>query len=355
MSFNVNFLGGIPYNPDNLHVPENQEFTEQEKLFDGVAGRLLGYSFNQMMSMYWTVRSFEIKVGVSVVDTIDPLSQFIQGGGTSAGVIGAIGGLASISSRNGGLNEKGYTQIYSKYNKKVRMAREGILKGITQPMFKDLKSESLNVDTEFRDPTDPNKERPYLLESHIYKPNEGTLCSAGPVHIFSRANVIIMLDFSNILYYGLRNTGARLYWPQILIYINVPNAGAEFGNLITGQIYLSDSSGFINNGLSFINLNSVNFSANFGLQRINSRIYNTQIANVNIDIQPGKRCCDRFLWDGKDSLPETDARQEDGDTKTPKPDSDETCKDVCGDADPDPAKKLTGGVYKKISEKRQKL
>lgn len=341
MSFNVNFLGHIPYNPDNLHHPQNEKKDAKPPILPTVSsGRLLSFSFYEMMKLYWTVRSFEIRVGATVADTVDPFSQFLAGGGTSGGIIGAQAGLASTTqARNGGVTAKGYTKIYSKYNKKVRKSREGIINSITQPDFNDLGGECLDLDDEI----DPN-----MLESHIYKPNEGTLCSAGPIHIFSDPNVLIVLDFSDIIYFSLRPVGARFYWPKVTILINVPSAGASFGNQIRSQVLTAPGSfGFTNQPLSFINLNVPGSANNLGSTQINSQLFTTQIANVTIDIRPGQRCCDRFSWDGKD-----EDRQEDSETKTPREDSEESCKDVCGDEDPDPSKKLTGGVYAKRSEKR---
>lgn len=341
MSFNVNFLGHIPYNPDNLHRPQNEKKDAKPPISPTFSsGRLLSFSFHEMMKLYWTVRSFEIGVRVTVTDTTDPLSQFIAGGGTSAGALGAQAGLASITpAKNGSVIAQGYTKIYSKYNKRVRKSREGIINGITQCNFNNLGSECLDLD----DKINPNR-----LESHIYKPNEGTLCSAGPVHIFQDSNVLIILDFSDITYFSLRPLGERFYWPNVTILIRVPNAGASFGNQIQSQVLTSPNSiGFTNQALSFINLNVPGATNNLGSTQIFSQLFNTQIANVVIDIKPGKRCCDRFFWDGKD-----EDRQKDSDTKTPRPDSKESCEDVCGDEDPAPLKGLSGGVYAKFAKKR---
>lgn len=313
MSFNVNFLGGIPYNPDNLHIPPNDK-KGVPNIFPAIPStRLLGYSFNQMFKAYWTVRSFKVTVTASVIDTSDPFSQFILGGGTSAGIVGATAGLASINApKDGSISAAGYTKIYSKSSKRVRKAREGILNNKTQA---DVNKENpLDLDEDI----DPNK-----LQSFIYGTNEGTLCSAGPVHIFSTNNVTIILDFSDIKYYAYRRT--RLYWPNTTIDIAVPTAGATFSNIRRGNVLLDGNIGITNSALSFVNLNVPDTLANLSSLYLTSATYSTQIANVNIDIRPGKRCCDRFLWDGKDN-----ERQKDSETKTPNEDSEESCEDVCG-------------------------
>lgn len=309
MSFNVNFLGGIPYNPDNLHIPTNDQKGTPNIFPARASTRLLGFAFNGMFSTYWTVKSFEISVTARVIDNIDPFAQFIAGGGTSGGIIGSLAGVGSISqSQDGGIAARGYTKIYSRYTKRVR-------------------TKSLDLDENI----EPNK-----LECFTYKPNEGTLCSAGPVHVFSKNNVSIIIDFSDIRYLPYRGLG--LYWPNVTINVLVPTAGAAFGNTIPSIRNPSSSLGF-GGGFSIINLNFPGAIANLGANFINSQISTNQIANVNIDIKPGKRCCDRFFWDGKDK-----EREEDSRTKASREDSEDTCNDVCGDDE-------EKGVYAKRIEK----
>jgi hypothetical protein len=335
MSFNVNFLGGIPYNPDNLHIPINDRKGKPNIFPLSSSTRVLGYSFNQMFAAYWTIKSFEINVTAQVVDTVDPFSQFIAGGGTSAGIIGGLAGLSSISQpQEGSANVRGYTKIYSKYTKRIRKAREGIFNNITQSQFNNLGSKSLDLDEDLN----INK-----MVCNTYRTNEGTLCSAGPVHIFNRNNVLIIIDFSDIRYYSYR--GRRMYWPNITINIALPSAKAAFGNTIP-SIIIPNNSVNRGGGLSFINLNVPGTLANLGPSLINSQISTSQFATVNIDIRPGKRCCDRFFWDGKDK-----EREDDFGTKTPKTDSKDTCGGVCGDEDENPKEGLTGGVYAKRAEK----
>lgn len=350
MSFNVNFLGHIPYNPDNLHRPANEKQDSKPPLIPlPSSGRMLSFSLQEMMKLYWTVRSFKIKISVNITDTVSPLDIFLDQGGAGAGLLGASAGLAAVQqqlgSGGGGLSVEGYTKIFTKYNKKVRKSREGIIGGITSPQ---VENNFLDLDPEI----DPNR-----LESHIYRPNEGTLCSAGPVHIFQEKTVSVILDFSDLLYFSLRNTGARFYWPKITIYIGLPTAaGAAFGNQIFGRVNIDPNRpGALGAPLSFITLNFPGATNNLASSQINSQLLATQIANVSIDIRPGDRCCDRFLWDGKDQDPQDPEnklfRENDDETKTPKENSVDSCEDVCGDADADPSKGLTGGVYLKRAKK----
>jgi hypothetical protein len=282
---------------------------------------MLGYSFNQMFSTYWTVKSFEINVTASVISSIDPFSEFVSAGGTTGGIIGAIGGLGAISTpADSFTTARGYTKIYSKYSKRVRKAREGIINNETQSDVGGDKA--LDLDENI----DPNK-----LEAFTYKPNEGTLCSAGPVHVFSKNNVSIILDFSDIKYYAYRKT--RLYWPNVTVFVGVGKAA--FGNTISSQV-LPGPPGPIFQPIPIINLNAPGTTANLGTTLINSQKSISQFANVIIDIRPGKRCCDRFFWDGKDQ-----ERLESSDDPN---NDDNPCNKVCGDDE-------EKGVYSKTVSK----
>jgi hypothetical protein len=332
MSFNVNFLGNIPYNPDNLHTPKNYRrgITESGKPVPQILSRPIGYTFKDMFRLYWTVRSFEIIASAEVFDFRDTLSEFILGGGVNISASAAANlVLQQASSRlEGGTSARGYTKIYSKHTKKIRKANS--------EMFNDLGPESLDLDENIT---------PNILESHIYGTNEGTLCSAGPVHYFRRNNVFISIDFSDIKYYSLNSRGPRLYWPLVRILITVPSAGAVFGNIITDGsiIFPPGVVAGVGAGFSFVNLNAGGALITNLNQITSSLASRTQLAFVNIDIRPGKRCCDRFLWDGKDNERKIDSETT-GNNK-------DTCESVCGDEDENLREGLTGGVYSKRVDK----
>lgn len=355
MSFNVNFLGGIPYNPDNLHLPSGIRTNTLGQSRVLYPERMLGYGFNEMFKNYWTVKSYKITLGAQVVDGRDLLSEFIAAGGTSAGILGAIGGLAVIQSQPpvGGFNTIGYTKIYSKYDKKVRKSREGIIGGQTQ--FDGFGATALDSDPEIT---------PNILESHIYRPNEGTLCSAGPVHVFTYSAqgrglagnyAQVILDFSDIKYYAVNNSPPRLYWPKIKIFISLPNVGAVFGTQLNSSQYVNSPYSFVLGRTTF-NLNVQGVSKNlvrindFSTSYISSVMATTHIANINLDIRPGDRCCDRFFWDGQDE-------ERNKSSEVPEyvgPLNDEPCKQVCGDDDINISEGFeTGGVFAKQSEKRR--
>lgn len=300
MSFNVNFIGQIPYNPDNLHRPKND--VNVNPLF--ATNRPFGIPFREMFRLYWTVKSFEVNFSALVIDTRDPLYDFLIGGGGLQGINFTT--LGQANANGGSININGHTKIYSKYAKKVRKAREGIINGETQS---DVGGEqALDLDENI----DPNK-----LESFTYKPNEGTLCSAGPIHFIKKNNLNITIDFSDIVF--LQN----LYWPKFTIVGYVPVADVSFGNHIAGQVIFTGGfgiGGFVTGGVDF-------FGALRNKLDINAVISNTQTLLIQGSIKPGKRCCDRFLWDGKEK-----ERLESSDNPNNDPNNnDNPCNKVCGD------------------------
>jgi hypothetical protein len=318
--FNVNFLGNIPYSFDSLHIPSGLSPKERIEKIDSNQ-RIIGFTLNQMMEAYWTVRSFEVSVGITVTDTVDPVSIIVSAGGqTSLPALTAGSIIAAEAIKVGLLNKKGHTKIFSKYEIIRRNEVEGIIKNKTQ---KDRGGDAA-LDVK-KDP------EPYILNSHIYKPNEGTLCSAGPVHMFTGENCKVVLDFSDIKYLNLSNNqkGPAFYYPKTLIYAAVPTAGAAFSNMISPLSLIRPNFTLLPKSLAFINLNVKGAVSNRGPQLINSQMYFGQIANVNIDIKPGKRCCDRFYWDGADE------KREKGELPNPNlsanVNNDEPCKDVCKD------------------------
>jgi hypothetical protein len=296
MNFNINFIGQIPYNPDNLHKPKNE--LNQNPVF--ASDRPFGIPFREMFRLYWTVKSFEVNLSALVIDTRDPLSDFLIGGSRIESI--NLASLGQLTSSGGSINIKQYTKIYSKYSKRVRKAREGIINNQTQSDVGG--DQALDLDEEI----DPNK-----LEAFTYKTNEGNLCSAGPVHFITNSNLNIIIDFSDIVF--LQN----LYWPRFTILGNVPGAKVSFGNAIRGQVIFNGGV-----GLGSITTGGIDFTGALRNKlQINATISNTQTLLVQGSIKPGKRCCDRFLWDGKDKerLELSDDPNNDGNS----------CDKVCGD------------------------
>jgi hypothetical protein len=309
MSFNINFLGHLPFNPDNLHTPSGVR-KQKTSLIAQELPRYYGMDFNTFFTNYWTVRSYEVSITAYAIDTTDQFSSFIAGGGGAGGIIGAQVGLNNTQqSLQGGGNFtlKGHTKIYSKYSKKIRKAREGIFNNKT--MF-DVGGETcLNYD----ESVDEN----YLI-SETEKTNEGSLCSAGPVHVLNKNGIILIIDYSNVKYFK------RQYWPQVAILTNLFST-AGFGN---SQMYMPP--GFYHPGGGQV-YGSIRFPGGGLLYNENFIATDTSKAVVvDGSIKIGERCCDRFYWDGLED-----------ESKRP---NFEKCKEVCGNE--------TEGVYRKEKSER---
>jgi hypothetical protein len=258
MSFNVNFLGHLPYNPDEL--PERNYFTGSG------SDRPIGLTFAEMVKLYWTVRSYTVRIGSLSIGGDDPLTRFLQGGGADGALIGGTFGLDNItrgSDNNPNLN--GNTKIINTYRKKIRKEREGVINGVTQKTVEIDKSISPNI-----------------LTSSIVKVNEGVLCSAGPIHTFVGASGYLKIDMSDIVF------AKRLYWPKIFILLQ--SSSLSISSKIAGY------AGNINvlGGVKFSSYGIIPFYASSFSRNIPT------LVSVNGSIEIGTRCCDRFYWDGGD-------------------------------------------------------
>ena len=256
MSFNINFLGHLPYNPDEL--------PERNYLTGSGTDRPIGLTLQEMVKLYWTVRSYSVRIGSLSIGGDDPLTQFIQGGGTSGGLIGATAGLANKNFEPPP-NLNGNTKIINTYRKKIRKEREGVINGVTQKTVEIDKSISPNI-----------------LTSSITKVNEGVLCSAGPIHTLVRASGYVKIDMSDIIF------AKRLYWPKIFILLQ--SSRLSMSSKIVGY------AGNINvlGGVKFLSYGVIpfygsSFSSNMPI-----------LVSVNGSIEIGTRCCDRFYWDDGD-------------------------------------------------------
>jgi hypothetical protein len=278
MSFNVNFLGSIPINPDNLHVPSNE--TNKTSLFKD---RPVGFFLGELLDMYWTIRSFNFSMNITPLSFGSSLDTFLSAGGAAGGIMGALGGLAAVEAEQKSaptmMVVNGYTQIVNKYFKKIRKAREGVYNGKTQADVGG--STALDYDENFKPPDN-------IIECRTFKPNEGTLCSLGPLHRMYQNGVLCLIDFSDILIRA--KGGATRYWPKIQIYGQ--NQGYTFSSTL----------GYGNSGIIYIYMSSQAIPI-----YISSNDLKTQFIGSGM-IQAGDRCCDRFYWDGKD---EERAKEED--------------------------------------------
>jgi hypothetical protein len=273
MSFNINYFGGIPYNPDNL--------PERKYIFGPGTNRPIGLTYSQMFSAYWTVRSFYINITLISIQNQDLLGQFASAGGTAGGIAGASAALSSIGSSlssNLGVVFQGNTKIEEKYTKKIRIQPDGIHNGKTQT--------SVDLDKSIN---------PNILNSYNFNVNEGSLCSAGPVHIFTNSNGSSIIDMSDVIY------AQRLYWP--LININISNGG----NITVSNIISSSSNAQVLGSVLFNNIGPINMYA-YSTSTDSTSVPLIELGG-SISVQNG--CCDRFFYDGKNRLLDSDPCHQD--------------------------------------------
>ena len=253
MGFNVNFLGVIPYNPDNL--PEDQKITGVGTL------RPIGMTLTEIAKFYWTVRSFKVDLSEVYLGS-DPYSDFLNAGGSSGGIIGANAGLAAVNQNLSNSNDsilKGYTKVIINRQRKVRVQPDGVHNG------KMVSSIAIAKDA-----------KPQIFTSHNIDVNEGQIAGAGPVHTFASGGGNCLIDFSDIIY------AKHQYWPIIKITTGILSSQNLGGNNAT--VYGS---------VNFLGCGQINF---FGFSTSLNPIY-----SIGGSVSIGDRCSDRFYWDGHDN------------------------------------------------------
>ena len=279
---NINFLGHIPFNPDFL--------LDKGRFVD----RPVGLTFSEINKLYWTVKSFDVNFTIVSFNEINALETFLGAGGTSGGILGATAGLASVAQSIAGQQPiimKGNTKIVSAYRKSVRNKPTDSIpfEGYRQ---KDspFSPKDFELDLEIK----PNQ-----LFSRNLKPNEGSLCSAGPIHTLISGPSTLIVDFSDILFFR------RLYWPKIIFIGGSNNLFFNFNPAKAGNVNVN-----VVGGISFLGalIPVYGYAESFSFVP-------TQLVVAFGSINIGKRCCDRFFYDGFD-----EERLEDS-----------KCADVCGD------------------------
>jgi len=280
---NINFLGHIPFNPDLL--------LDKGRFRD----RPVGLNYLDLIKMYWTVRSFKVRIAIQTIAQDDPLTTFFLAGGTSGGILGATAGLAAVNQSlgraPGTVSINGYTKIQGSYQKKVRKQKttsshfEGIDDGILPSPGENL--ENLEIDT--------SVSNPYLF-SNTQKPREGDLCSAGPVHTIISGGAYLRIDFSDIVFFQ------RKYWPKIIFLAASGDSRYSTSPLIGFDLPIRGSINLMGNPLKLYA--DITFSA--------TRII-PPFAIAAGSIEPGDRCCDRFFYDGYDDVREQECKEECGD------------------------------------------
>lgn len=285
---NINHLGHVPFNPDNLL--NDKDFLN----------RPAGFSFDEITTMYWTVKSFQVNINIITITPEDPYAAFINAGGTSAGLIGATAGLGAatdaIGRAPGSISMNGHTKILTNYKKGIRYIEtsscpsEGVRNGkLANP---DTVLEDLKLDKE------KNPPRGDYLQSSNMKPTEGDLCSAGPVHTLAAGNAYLKIDLSDIIYSRYR------YYPKI--YFLGSAGGSTFSTNPMDTVVGSGTTGLtVVGGIILMNTpltlyGSIVFSPNRMLP---------PTATASGTIKPGKRCCDRFYYDGYDKERQSECKE----------------------------------------------
>jgi hypothetical protein len=268
MSFNVNYLAGtyegiIPLNIDSWQKA-NGKFADRYINGRAVNDTQTRYSTKMFSSSlfeaYWTVRSFKIDFRILVIE--GPSS--LPGPATSIG--GALSNLAGVGGSSSLITAKGYTKIFHKYYKTITKGPKG--------------SESLEPNEQIS----PNPKEALIFKSkEDFKPNEGTLVSPGPVHVFinKQRNVSVKIDFSDIIY------RQSFYYPKITI----TGRNSRFQFSVGSTLGPSSSLNYIFFMGSLIPVSVTTFSSSLLPPNV----------LFNCSIEPGDRCCDRFFWDGKDT------------------------------------------------------
>jgi hypothetical protein len=283
--YKINYLGHLPFNPDLLLEKKN------------FRNRPVGMIYTDLLKFYWTIRSFRVDINIQVVSIDDPLSTFIGAGGTSAGIVSALGGLGVVTQSQqdtSTLVREGNTKIVNKYEKYVRNISTSSIpfEGIKNNKLEEIKyfPEKLQKDTKI-------KNNP--LTNLNLKPTEGSLCVPGPVHKITKGSSFFSIDFSDILYFRKR------YWPKIFF------EGSTSQSIFTADPLkpLDGQPLIINGAIGFMSYNipiygSTNFSQFRAL---------TPFAIVDGSIKPGNRCCDRFFYDGFDDIRQKECAEECGD------------------------------------------
>lgn len=256
MSKQVNYFGSIPINPDN--IPENS-------IYGQGSNRPLGFSFTQIYSLIYTVRSFYCSF--TTTSQTDPLSQFLLGGGASAGILGATLALGGININGTNDAVTGYTKILTNFSQKER-------KGTRSDSEAERKLYTWdgiqNGKTMTKISVGNNQKTFNYINNKVYENN----ISSGNVHSMAGK---VTIDFSNIKYYK------KLYWPIIIISTNSAISNGSGPQLLGGISFL----GGIINMYSFLS-NPLDIRVAFGSINIGNRIdYKNKIF-------------DRFLYDGTD-------------------------------------------------------
>lgn len=269
---NLNTFGfSLPFNQENLH--------ENRFMIGPGTDRPIGFSFDEIHKLYWTVREFN--VSITSLNTVDPFTAFMAGGGFTGTLVGSITGVAAANiemSRGLGFMS-GKTSILAHHSIKNR---EFMRKGVEE-------EDKFNADLiSQRESSEIGISRNILgIQKRV---NEGVICGAGPIHRLIQGGGQLIIDFSNIIHYRW------LYWPKITI------SFAERNNqVVTSAIRMERDGQIINLAFEYSEmLGGVIFQGGGVIplyRSIGGPFGNLSVASGQINIANG--CCSRFFFDGE--------------------------------------------------------
>jgi hypothetical protein len=282
--FAVNCFGHLPFNPDNL-------IDGYPRVGKRSYDRPVGFNFQDITKLYWTVRSFEVNFSIISFNAVNAFLSFVAGGFAAGGLVGASAGLATVSQSIA--NEQpiimaGHTKIIQRFQRTTRNHKtysvpfEGT--DSSDPSFYSSSSSSSSSSHPFSKDEDPQIQ-PNPKVSLTFKPNEGSLCSAGPVHKLQVGTSYLVIDFSDIWY------NQNKWWPKIHFYGTSSNLAFSF-NPPTGL----QSNVVVIGGVNFMGflIPFYGFAESFLPIPLPPPVF------AFGTIEPGKRHCDKFYWDGAD-------------------------------------------------------
>jgi hypothetical protein len=277
--FAVNYFGHLPYNPDNLidYYPR-----VGKRSYD----RPVGLPFQDIAKLYWTVRSFEVNFTIISFSELNILPAFVAGGFAAGGLLGATAGLATINqalTNQQPIIMAGHTKMYQKFQRTIRNHKtysvpfEGV-----DPSFYSSSSSSSSSSHPFSKDENPEI-KPNPKVSLTFKPNEGSLSSAGPIHKLQVGSSYLVIDFSDIWY------NQNKWWPKMHFYGTSRNLAFSFNPVLSTNVTVIGGVNFMGYLIPFYG-----FAESFLPIPIPPPVF------AFGTIQPGKRHCDKFYWDGAD-------------------------------------------------------
>lgn len=282
LPFSVNCFGHLPFNPDNL-------IDGYPRVGKRSYDRPVGFNFQDITKLYWTVRSFEVNFTILSFNAVNAFASFVAGGFAAGGIVGALAGVATVTqslTSEQPIIMTGHTKMIQKFQRTIRNNKtysvpfEGT--DLSDPSFYSSSSSSSSSSHPFSKDEDPQI-RPNPKVSLTFKPNEGSLSSAGPVHKLQVGSSYLVIDFSDIWY------NQNKWWPKMHFYGVSNNLAFSFSPVLQANVIVIGGVNFMGFLIPFYG-----FAESFLPVPLPPPTF------AFGTIEPGKRHCDKFYWDGAD-------------------------------------------------------